>query len=64
MFNNIFTFFDRLRYTTQKRAIRVQFSNSQLNAQVMLQRIDGYHAINAGLSFALSRWNACKKLKI
>ncbi|MFW1800779.1 type VI secretion system Vgr family protein [Acinetobacter nematophilus] len=53
MLNNIFTFFDRLGYTTQKRAIRVQFSNSQLNAQVMLQRIDGYHAINAGLSAEL-----------
>ncbi|MCX5468557.1 type VI secretion system Vgr family protein [Acinetobacter nematophilus] len=53
MLNNIFTFLDKLGYTTQKRAISVQFSNSQLNAQVMLQRINGYHAINEGLSAEL-----------
>ncbi|WP_287911120.1 type VI secretion system Vgr family protein [Acinetobacter sp.] len=53
MLNNIFTVLDKLGFGTQKRAISIQLSNSQLNAQVMLQRIDGYHGINEGLSAEL-----------
>lgn len=53
MLNNIFTILDKMGYGTQKRAISVQFSNLELSAQVMLQRIDGYHAINEGLSAEL-----------
>ena len=53
MLNNIFDILDKLGFGTQKRAISVQFSNSQLNSQIMLQRIDGFHGINDGLSAEL-----------
>ena len=53
MLNNIFSVLDQLGFGTQKRAISVHFSNSELSSQVMLQRIDGYHAINEGLSAEL-----------
>ncbi len=53
MLNNIFGILDKLGFTIQKRAISAQFSNSQLNSQIMLQRIDGFHSINAGLSAEL-----------
>ncbi|AMW78935.1 type VI secretion system protein [Acinetobacter sp. TGL-Y2] len=53
MLNNIFAILDKLGFGTQKRAISIQFSNSELNTQIMLQRIDGYHAINDGLSAEL-----------
>lgn len=53
MLNNIFTFADKLGFGTQQRAISVQFSNLELSSQMMLQRIDGYHAINEGLSAEL-----------
>ena len=53
MLDNIYTFLDKLGFGTQKRAISVHFSNSQLNSQIMLQRIEGYHAINDGLSAEL-----------
>lgn len=53
MLDNIFGILDKLGFGTQKRAISAQFSNTQLNSQVMLQRIDGYHAINEGLSAEL-----------
>ena len=53
MLNNIFAMLDKLGFGNQKRAISIQFSNSELNAQIMLQRIDGYHAINDGLSAEL-----------
>ncbi|MCX5467281.1 type VI secretion system Vgr family protein [Acinetobacter nematophilus] len=53
MLNNIFTVLDQLGFGTQKRAISVHFSNSELSSQVMLQRIDGYHALNEGLSVEL-----------
>ena len=53
MLDNIFGILDKLGFGTQKRAISIQFSNSQLNSQIMLQRIDGYHAINEGLSAEL-----------
>ncbi|QNW99579.1 type VI secretion system tip protein VgrG [Acinetobacter seifertii] len=53
MFNSIFSILDKLGYGIQKRAISIHFSNMQLNSQIMLQRIDGYHGINEGLSAEL-----------
>ena len=50
MLNNIISILDNLGFGSQKRAISVQFSNIELNSQIMLQRIDGYHGINDGLS--------------
>ncbi|WP_111812312.1 type VI secretion system Vgr family protein [Acinetobacter soli] len=37
-----------------KRAVHVQFSHAALNAQVFLQRIEGKHALNDGLSVELT----------
>ena len=53
MLNNISIFLDKFGFGTQKRAMSVQFSNLELNSQIMLQRIDGYHAVNEGLSAEL-----------
>lgn len=53
MFNNIFAILDKLGVGSQKRAIHVRFSNAALQTQVLLQRIEGYHAINEGLSAEL-----------
>lgn len=53
MLNHILGILDQLGFNQQKRAISVQFSNQELNHQVMLQRIDGYHAMNEGLSAEL-----------
>ena len=51
--NNIFSILEKLGFGTQKRAISAQFSNAQLNSQIMLQRIDGYHGVNEGVSAEL-----------
>jgi len=53
MLNNIFGILEKIGFGAQKRAITIQFSNTELNSQVMLQRIDGYHCINDGLSAEL-----------
>lgn len=53
MLNNIFNVLDKLGVGTQKRAMSIQFSNAALNTQVMLQRLEGYHGINDGLSVEL-----------
>ena len=53
MLNNIFGILEKIGFSAQKRAINVQFSNEELNSQIMLQRIDGYHGINNGLSAEL-----------
>ena len=53
MLNNLLGILDNLGFGSQKRAINVQFSNVELNSQIMLQRIDGYHGINDGLSAEL-----------
>ncbi|EXB26603.1 type VI secretion system Vgr family protein [Acinetobacter sp. 'aerobic (ED)'] len=53
MLNNIFSVLDKFGFGAQKRAISIQFSNAALNTQIMLQRIDGFHAINEGLSAEL-----------
>lgn len=52
MLNNIFSILE-IGFGAQKRAISIQFSNTELNSQIMLQRIDGYHGINDGLSAEL-----------
>lgn len=54
MLNNLLGILDNLGFGSQKRAINVQFSNVELNSQIMLQRIDGYHGINDGLSAELT----------
>ena len=53
MQNNIQTALDSLGLSAQKRAIHVQFSNSTLNSQLFLQRIDGQDHINQGASAEL-----------
>lgn len=51
--NNINKVLEQLGLTAQKRALHIQFSNSSLNTQVYLQRIDGQHALNQGLTAEL-----------
>lgn len=51
--NNINNFLEKIGFGLQKRAISAQFSNERLNADVMVQRIDGYQAVNEGLSAEL-----------
>lgn len=53
MLNNIFGILEKIGFGAQKRAISIQFSSIELNSQIMLQRIDGYHGINDGLSAEL-----------
>ncbi|MDP7762681.1 type VI secretion system Vgr family protein [Acinetobacter baumannii] len=53
MLNNIFGILEKIGFGAQKRAINVRFSNAELNSQILLQRIDGYHGINDGLSAEL-----------
>ncbi|WP_111828208.1 type VI secretion system Vgr family protein [Acinetobacter colistiniresistens] len=53
MANNIFQALESLGLTAQKRAIHAQFSNTSLNNQVFLQRIDGLHQLNHGIDLQL-----------
>ena len=53
MLANIFQALDQLGLTAQKRAIHIQFSNTELNQQVFLQRIDGQHTLNQGVTAEL-----------
>ncbi len=53
MLDNIFNILGRLGFGAQNRAINIQFSNAELNSQILLQRIDGCHGINEGLSAEL-----------
>ena len=53
MSNNIYAALEQLGLTAQKRAIHVQFSNTSLNNQVFLQRIDGMHSLNEGAHLQL-----------
>ena len=52
-FANIFSALQHLGLTAQKRALHIQFSNTDLNNQVFLQRIDGQHGLNQGVSIEL-----------
>ncbi len=65
MLSNIFAVLEKLGLSPQKRALHIQFSNSALNTQVFLQRIDGEHAFNQGLSAELIclSTDACIPLK-
>lgn len=38
---NIYAALEQLGLTAQKRAIHIQFSNTDLNNKVFLQRVDG-----------------------
>ena len=51
MSNNIYAELEQLGLTAQKRAIHVQFSNTSLNNQVFLQRIDVMHSLNEVLIY-------------
>ncbi|MDN5624784.1 type VI secretion system Vgr family protein [Acinetobacter johnsonii] len=53
MSNNIYAALEQLGLTAQKRAIHVQLSNTSLNNQVFLQRIDGMHSLNEGAHLQL-----------
>ena len=53
MFKTIYAALEQLGLTAQKRAIHVQFSNELLNKQIYLQRIDGQHALNEGVTAEL-----------
>ena len=48
MFNSIFRILENLGLVAQNRALHIQFSNTALNNQVFLQRIDGEHYLNQG----------------
>ena len=50
---NIHSALEQHGFSAQKRAIHVQFSNSSLNEQVFLQRIDGTHELNDGVHLQL-----------
>ena len=51
--NNIYSVLEHLGLTAQKRGIHVIFSNTALNHQVFLQRIDGTHELNKGIHLQL-----------
>ena len=51
--NSIYKILDQLGLNAQKRALHIQFSNPDLTAQVFLQRIDGQHGLNQGVSIEL-----------
>ena len=53
LINSIYKALDQLGLTAQKRAIHIQFSNTELNQQVFLQRIDGQHTLNQGVTAEL-----------
>lgn len=49
MFNSIYKMLESFGFGSQKRALHIHFSNSALNTQVFIQRIEGEHRINQGL---------------
>lgn len=54
MLSNMNGVLEQLGLGALKRALHVQFSHAALNAQVFLQRIEGKHALNDGLSVELT----------
>ena len=50
---NIYAALEQLGLTAQKRAIHIQFSNTDLNNKVFLQRVDGTHQLNDGVHLQL-----------
>ncbi|MFW2174425.1 type VI secretion system Vgr family protein [Acinetobacter guillouiae] len=53
MLNNIYAALEQFGITAQKRVLHIQFSNPDLTAQVLLQRIDGMHELNNGIHLQL-----------
>ncbi|WP_338560434.1 type VI secretion system Vgr family protein [Acinetobacter sp. KS-LM10] len=53
MQKNINALIEVLGLSLQKRALHIQFSNSHLNSQVFIQRIQGQHVINQGIKAEL-----------
>jgi type VI secretion system secreted protein VgrG len=53
MFNNIFQILESVGFLSQHRSVYLQFSDASLNSQVFLQRIDGQHDLNGGMTAEL-----------
>ncbi|WP_407538370.1 DUF2345 domain-containing protein [Acinetobacter baumannii] len=53
MFNNISQVLESLGFLSQHRSVHLQFSDASLNSQVFLQRIDGQHYLNQGITAEL-----------
>ncbi|AOA57354.1 type VI secretion system Vgr family protein [Acinetobacter larvae] len=53
MINTIQNILENLGLSAKKRAVHIQFSNPALNRSIFLQRIDGQHRLNQGLSAEL-----------
>ncbi len=53
MFNNITQILESVGFLSQHRSVYLQFSDATLNNQVFLQRIDGQHYLNQGMTAEL-----------
>lgn len=53
MFNNISQVLESLGFLSQHRSVHLQFSDASLNSQVFLQRIEGQHYLNEGMTAEL-----------
>ncbi len=53
MFNNISQILESVGFLSQHRSVYLQFSDASLNSQVFLQRIDGQHYLNQGMTAEL-----------
>lgn len=53
MFNNITQILESVGFLSQHRSVYLQFSDASLNSQVFLQRIDGQHSLNQGMTAEL-----------
>ncbi|MGV2456430.1 UNVERIFIED_CONTAM: type VI secretion system tip protein TssI/VgrG [Acinetobacter seifertii] len=53
MFNNTFQILVSFGFLSQHRSVYLQFSDASLNSQVFLQRIDGQHYLNQGMTAEL-----------
>ncbi|MFX5834840.1 type VI secretion system Vgr family protein [Acinetobacter baumannii] len=53
MFNNISQVLESFGFLSQHRSVYLQFSDASLNSQVFLQRIDGQHYLNQGMTAEL-----------
>ncbi|ENU4316744.1 DUF2345 domain-containing protein [Acinetobacter baumannii] len=53
MFNNISKVLESFGFLSQHRSVYLQFSDTFLNSQVFLQRIDGQHYLNQGMKAEL-----------
>ncbi|MDC4883588.1 type VI secretion system tip protein VgrG [Acinetobacter baumannii] len=53
MFNNISQVLESIGLLSQHRSVHLQFSDASLKSQVFLQRIDGQHYLNQGMTAEL-----------